>query len=106
MTDLSFTPSTPAVYQAKDAGSTIKFFSDKEGSQFVWQGTNIDKVGTYQLQRVRNTYHLQLSFNYAREETFIIDFLNYELDTIISFRLTDRHGRKTEFTKVVGPARL
>ena len=93
----AFSPA--AIYRSSDDSATIKFDYSNRDNSFAWQGAQLDKVGTYQLQQAHDACQLELTYNYGREETYQITFLTIEQDTLISFRLTDRHGRETEFTR-------
>jgi len=88
------------VSQLSPKANASPFPSGSDSGSFSWRGSQMDKVGTYQLRQTRDTYHLELSYNYARETTYLVTFLYHGEDTLISFRLTDPHGRTTEFTRI------
>lgn len=74
----------------------MEFYPGTEGHQFIWQSPNADKHGTYRFLNDQ----LEISFNYAREETYGFTILEREVDLVISFRLRDRFGREIDFRKV------
>ncbi|RPD38988.1 hypothetical protein [Chitinophaga barathri] len=92
---LLFPPHT--VFRDIKTDQTIQFFPDTEGNKLIWKTPGADRFGTYQLLKDR----LEISFNYAREETYLLIILQMEEDTITAFRLKDRLGRETDFLKVV-----
>lgn len=87
-------------FSSKESGNGDSLSAKDNGGSFSWRGSQMDRLGTYQLQQTGETYHLELSYNYAREATYLVTFLHSEQDTLISFRLTDHHGRQTEFTRI------
>lgn len=84
------------VFRDVNSDQTIRFFPGTEGYKFIWQSPGTDKHGTYQFLDDQ----LELSFNYAREETYGFTILEREGDVVISFRLKDRFGREIDFRKV------
>jgi hypothetical protein len=86
----------PLRYQAKGSSSTIVFYPEAQGRRFIWQ----DKSGTYRVLQREAVYFLELSFNYAREETFQLTILHTANNIITHFILSDRQGRDTEFHKI------
>lgn len=90
---------SPATYQDKGSDATIAFFSDTD-NRFLWQGANLHKLGTYKLRRDQGSDYLELTYNYAREETYKVTVLDMEEGLITGFLLTDGHGQETEFRKV------
>jgi len=86
----------PLRYQAKGSSSTIQFFPEAQGRRFIWQ----DKTGTYRVLQREAVYFLELSFNYAREETCQLTILHTEENIISHFILSDKQGRDTEFHRI------
>lgn len=86
----------PLRYQAKGSSSTILFYPESQGRRFKWQ----DKSGTYRVLQREAVYFLELSFNYAREETFQLTILHTTDNIIAHFILSDRQGRDTEFHRI------
>lgn len=87
---------TRTVFRSVNSDQTIEFYPGTEGHKFIWQSPNADKQGTYRFLKDQ----LEISFNYAREETYGFTILEGEVDLVISFRLRDRFGRETDFRKV------
>lgn len=87
---------TLTIFQNISSDQTIRFFPGTEGYRFIWESPGSDKHGTYQFLNDQ----LELSFNYAREETYGFTILEREGDLVVSFRLRDRFGREMDFRKV------
>lgn len=83
------------VFKNTASEQTIEFFPEAEGSRFAWRSEGVDKLGTYCFDKD----HLEISFNYAREERYLFTVLQTEEGEITHFRLKDRWGRETEFRK-------
>jgi hypothetical protein len=90
---------SPVTYEARESSSFIQFFPESDGQRFVWRGPGADKAGTYQFLEREGAYFLELSYNYAREDTYQFTILHAEDETITRFIIKDSQGRETEFRK-------
>ncbi|WP_423737537.1 hypothetical protein [Chitinophaga caseinilytica] len=90
-------PFSTAEYKDAFSGQRLRFSPESRGSGMVWIGEGWEKVGTWKCALQGEKEILEITYNFAREETFLLTVTAVENSVVAAFHLVDRHDGKWEF---------
>ncbi|WP_126247417.1 hypothetical protein [Chitinophaga rhizosphaerae] len=90
-------PFSTAEYKDVLSGQRLRFPPGSRNGGVVWTGEGWEKVGTWKRALQGEKEVLVITYNFAREETFLLTVIAVENGAIAAFRLTGRHDGKWEF---------
>lgn len=90
-------PFSTAPYHDKRSGHRLRFTPEGRGGGMVWTGDGWEKTGEWRRFLRGNDEVLEISYNYAREETFLLTVTAADEGCITAFRLTDGQAQVWEF---------
>lgn len=79
----------------------IRLFPASQGSLFIWEGEGWEKNGEWRIEDHGGIRTLQVGFNYAREESYLITILEENTEGISAFRLKNEAGKEWTFLPVM-----
>ncbi|MGE7778262.1 hypothetical protein ACQKLP_26335 [Chitinophaga sp. NPDC101104] len=90
-------PFSTSEYKDALSGQRIRFSPESRGSGMVWIGEGWEKVGTWKRAPQGEKEILEITYNFAREETFLLTVTGVENGIVAAFRLAGRNDKKWEF---------